>query len=44
MVQAGEKLSMPRAFLIMAIAAPMGMVILISALLAIKQWLERRKK
>ena len=43
-IQAGEKLSMPHAFLIMAIAAPVGMVILISVILAVKQWHERRKK
>jgi hypothetical protein len=43
-IQAGEKLSMPRSFLLMAIAAPLGMAILLSALLALKQWLERRKK
>jgi hypothetical protein len=43
-IQAVEKIAMPHAFLIMAIAAPMGMVIIISALLAFKQWYERRKK
>jgi hypothetical protein len=43
-IQAGEKLAMPHAFLIMAVAAPMGMVILISIFLAVKQWYERRKK
>jgi hypothetical protein len=42
--QSGENLSMPRSFLIMAVAAPMGMVIAISAFLALKQWYERRKK
>jgi hypothetical protein len=42
--QAGEKLSMPHSFLIMAIAAPMGMVICISATLALRKWYERRKK
>ena len=43
-IQAGEKLAMPHAFLIMAIAAPMGMLILVSLLLTLKQWRERRKK
>ncbi|MCC6124459.1 MAG: hypothetical protein IT426_05840 [Pirellulales bacterium] len=43
-IQAGEKLALPHAFLIMAVAAPMGMVIVISILLALKRWRERRKK
>ena len=43
-IQAGEKLAMPHSFLILAIAAPVGMVILISVLLAVKQRNERRKK
>ena len=42
--QSGENLSMPRSFLIMAVAAPMGMVIVISIFLAVKQWHDRRKK
>jgi hypothetical protein len=43
-IQSGEKIALPRAFLIMAIAAPMGMVILISFILTLKKWYERRKK
>jgi magnesium-transporting ATPase (P-type) len=43
-IQAGENLAMPRSFLIMAVAAPMGMAIIISIILALKQWYERRKK
>jgi hypothetical protein len=43
-IQSGEKLSMPRSFLVMAIAAPMGMAILISIGLTLKQWNDRRKK
>lgn len=43
-IQAGEKLAMPHSFLIMAIAAPMGMLILVSLLLTLKKWRERRKK
>jgi hypothetical protein len=43
-IQSGEKLFMPRSFLVMAIAAPMGMAILISIGLTLKQWNDRRKK
>jgi magnesium-transporting ATPase (P-type) len=43
-IQSGEKIALPHSFLIMAIAAPMGMVIVISVFLAVKQWYERRKK
>jgi hypothetical protein len=43
-IQAGEKLSMPRSFLIMAVAAPLGMVVGVSLFYGLKQWLEQRKK
>jgi hypothetical protein len=43
-VQGGEKIAMPHSFLLMAIAAPMGMVIIISGILAFQEWRKRRKK
>jgi hypothetical protein len=43
-VQSGEKIAMPHSFLLMAIAAPMGMAILVSSLLAFRQWRNRRRK
>jgi uncharacterized iron-regulated membrane protein len=43
-VHTGEKISMPQSFLIMAIAAPLGMAILVSSLLAFMQWRKRKKK
>jgi hypothetical protein len=42
--EGGEKLPMPRAFLVMAIAAPMGLAILVSGFLSLRRWYDRRKK
>ncbi len=43
-IQSGEKIAMPRSFLMMAIAAPVGMLIVISIVLTLKAWFEQRKK